>query len=145
MNGSLLIVEEDSDQLEILVRWLTRAGYHVVGVQHPRQALAAASLRSFQVALVDAWLPEMDGLELMRRLKRRQKSLQVVILSCVGSEALEAQAEGAFARLVAPCRKAVLESTIHEAHALAMETACDEPAPRDVAALDCELEMAAVG
>ena len=83
MNRSLLIVEDDPEQLDALVRWFILAGYEVTGAHHPSQALEAASLRQFQVALLDANLPEMDGLQLMQRLNLHQDGIQAVILTMI--------------------------------------------------------------
>lgn len=116
MSCSLLIVEDDLGQLELLSAKFVRAGYQVVSVDHPRQALQAASFRQFQVALLDASLPEMDGLELMHRLKRAQDGVQVVILSGYEYPLWRAKAEGAFTWLVKPCRMALLEATIQHAY-----------------------------
>jgi DNA-binding response OmpR family regulator len=115
MNRSLLIVEDDLDQLEVLARLFVQAGYQVVSVHHPRQALEAASIRQFQVALLDAGLPEMDGIELMRHLKRSQKAVQVIILSGDQYPQRRAKAEGAFAYFLKPCRMALLEATVESA------------------------------
>jgi len=91
---SLLIVEDDPDQLEALVRWFSCAGYEVTGVDHPHQALEAASVRQFQVALLDASLPEMDGFQLMQRLNLQQDWMQFIILS--GHDNLVCQVSGSF-------------------------------------------------
>jgi len=114
-NLSLLIVEEDHDLLERLTQRFIRAGYHVVSAWHPRQALAAASVRTFQVALLDASLPEMDGFDLMQRLKRLQEALQVVILSGYEYPERRVTKEGAFACLSAQDRLDLLQATVEEA------------------------------
>jgi DNA-binding response OmpR family regulator len=115
MNRSMLIVEHDPDQLEVLSRRFIQAGYHVVSVHHPRQALEAASLRQFQIALLDANLPDMDGLELMGCLRRTQDCLQCVILSGCRHPERRTTAEGTTARLVNPCNIALLEATVEDA------------------------------
>ena len=120
MNRSLLIVDDDIDQLSALTRWFSRRGYHVVTANHPRQALVAASGRQFQAALVDASLPEIDGLELVNRLKRIQNDLPVIILSgydilaCRTPESWS-NADNAFASLRKPCDLGLLEATIQDA------------------------------
>jgi len=80
-NESLLIVEEDSDLLDLLVRNFTRRGYSVTGVRHPRQALAASNVYQYRVAVVDYSLHETDGIQLMKMLQRTTADLRVVILS----------------------------------------------------------------
>ncbi len=131
MNRSLLVVDDDIDQLSTLARWFSRRGYNVVIANHPRQALVAASAGRFQAALVDASLPEIDGLELMKRLKRMQNDLPVIILSgydFLGFKTSEnwANTDRAFAYLTKPCDLGLLEKTIEDA----MDRATDEP-PRD--------------
>jgi DNA-binding NtrC family response regulator len=121
MNQSLLIVEDDLGQLELLSAYFIRAGYRVVSVHHPRQALGAASFQQFQVAVLDASLPEMDGLELMHRLKRTQDGMQVIFLSGYQYPIGRAKAEGAFAWLVKPCKMALLKTTVQKAFECAMD------------------------
>lgn len=115
MNRSLLIVEDDPDQLDLLTHRFIRAGYHVVSVPHPRQALEAASSRQFQVAILDLSLPEMDGIELMHRLQRFQEDVHVVILSGYEYPDSRAKQAGAFACLQKPCALASLESRVEDA------------------------------
>jgi DNA-binding NtrC family response regulator len=121
MSRSLLIVEDDLDQLEMSSAKFVRAGYRVVSVQHPRQALGAASLQQFQVGLLDASLPEMDGLELMHRLQRIQDGIQVVFLSGYEYPVGRAKADGAFAWLTKPCTLALLEATVKHAFECTMD------------------------
>ena len=128
---SLLIVEDDLGQLELLSAKFVRTGYRVVSVQHPRQGLEAAIFQQFQVALLDGSLPEMDGLELMRRLKRTQDGVQVIFLSGCEYPIWRAKAEGAFTWLVKPCKMALLEATIQHA----FECPIDELPEREHAAV----------
>ena len=95
MNNSILIVEDDPEQLDVLTRRFIQTGCRVVAVHHPRQALAAASFRPFRVALLDARLPEIDGLDLMQRLKRIQHDIQVIILADHDYSMQRARSEGA--------------------------------------------------
>ena len=130
MNRSLLIVDDDIDQLSVLTRYFSRRGYHVVTVNHPRQALVAASGRQFHAALVDASLPEIDGFELMKRLKRIQNDLPVIIVSGYDFLAYKtpesSNADSAFACLRKPCDLGLLEKTIEDA----IDRAIDE-VPRE--------------
>lgn len=127
MHCSLLIVEDDPGQLDKLTGWFIRAGFQVVSVHHPRQALEAASFRQFQVALLEANLPEMDGIELMQRLRGTQDAVWVVLLSDDQYPESRAKADGAFACLVKPCELALLEATVEDA----LERAGDESPIRE--------------
>lgn len=115
MDRSLLIVDDDPDQLDILARWFVRAGYHVVSVHHPRQALAAASFQTFQVALLAANLPEMDALELVHCLRRFHDRLECLILAGRRPLLRRSDAQAASARLVNPRNIPLLQATVEDA------------------------------
>ena len=115
MNNSILIVEDDPEQLDVLTRRFIQAGYRVVAVHHPRQALEAASFRQFQVALLDASLPEIDGLTLMQRLKRIQHDIQVIILAGGDYSMQRARSEGALSCVSKPCQLPLLDSLVANA------------------------------
>ena len=137
MNRSLLIVEDDPAQLDALTHSFIRAGYRVVSVHHPRQALQAASFRQFQVALLDASLPEMDGFELMQRLKKMQHDIRVIIVSGFDFPIWRAKSEGALICLTKPYKMPLLEAIVVEA----FEPAVDESLPLDYAAVTDEITV----
>jgi DNA-binding NtrC family response regulator len=81
LDCSLLIVESDAELRRARTRIFLDQGIAVTALWHPRQALAAATLRHFDVALLDATLPETSAIELMRMLHRRIAHLQVILLT----------------------------------------------------------------
>jgi DNA-binding response OmpR family regulator len=114
MNCSLLIVENDPDQLDILASRFSRIGYHVTAAHHPRQALSAAALHPFQVAIVNHTLPEIDGILLTRRLHVLRHDVQVIVLTSESDAVSKAREAGALACLIKPCIQAVLEATVDD-------------------------------
>ncbi len=131
MNRSLLIVENDPQQLQMLARRFTRAGYDVLALGHPRHALEAASFRQFQVAVVDAG---QEGLDLIRRLKPVQSALQAVVLSREACPDQQHQPDGLVGWFVKPCRLKQLEAIVAQAFRRegADAAAClvNQPGPR---------------
>ena len=121
MPRSLLIVEDDPDQLDILSDLFRQSGYEVIAVRHPRQALEAATFRPFQVALLDQGLPELDGMQLMQELRHLHGDVQVVLLT--GNSdfdfAMKVKDKGGFDCLSKPCGirqiKATIECAFQEA------------------------------
>lgn len=67
----VLVVDDQRAVLETLGALLTSAGYRVVAVPSGSGALAAARLSGFDAALIDVFMPEMDGFETALRLREQ--------------------------------------------------------------------------
>ncbi len=89
----VLIVDDQHLVLETLGTMLTRAGYRVVCVPTGAGALAAARLASFDAALIDIYMPEMDGFETAIRQReqngRRGRTTRIWHMTGVSSPAVE--------------------------------------------------------
>jgi two-component system, OmpR family, response regulator len=83
----VLVVEDDGRTAGYLVRGLTESG-HVVDLAADGETALAMALEGIYEALVlDRMLPEMDGLTLVRRLRRDDPRTPVLMLSAVASTA----------------------------------------------------------
>jgi len=67
--GSLLVVDDNAPNREMLVRSLQRQGYTVSVAADGRQALEMVRAQPFDLILLDIMLPEMDGYEVLQHLK----------------------------------------------------------------------------
>ncbi|AOP47834.1 response regulator transcription factor [Streptomyces lydicus] len=96
----VLVVEDDRGIAESLVRGLRQAGYAVEGVRTGRAALSAPSP---DVVLLDLGLPDVDGVEVCRRLRARSDAA-IIAVTARGEEAdrVVALDEGADDYLVKP-------------------------------------------
>jgi DNA-binding response OmpR family regulator len=121
MPHSILLVDDDSDLLEILVNYFTRRGFDVVGASHYQQALREAEQHMFQVAVLDRCLGEHDGLSLISDLHSRAAELEVIVLSgCTDEGDKEAALSlGAFAYLTKPTSLKTIEEIIQSAAGVA--------------------------
>jgi DNA-binding response OmpR family regulator len=77
----ILIVEDDETVAAGLVEGLTAAGFTVDHAPTAETAEAALSHTAYDLAIVDIGLPKMDGLELIRRLRRRSVTVPVLVLT----------------------------------------------------------------
>jgi two-component system response regulator HydG len=113
----LLFVDDDRDLVVALVPALERQGMRVTVAYDSTQAMAIASRRRFDVALVDVVMAGMHGLTLMNLLRESDPLLQVVVLTGHPSvaDARRALREGAFDYLVKPQGVWDLSATIHRA------------------------------
>ena len=77
----ILVVEDDELVADALRRGLIEAGFAVDRVASAEEADAALATCEFDLAVVDIGLPGMDGLTLVRRLRRGGSKLPVLILT----------------------------------------------------------------
>jgi CheY-like chemotaxis protein len=80
-NGSVLIVDDDEFLAETFRMLLQDAGFDVETASTGNQALLKASQSDFDLAILDLKLPDTTGTELAKRLKSRNKDLNVVLLT----------------------------------------------------------------
>ena len=67
--GSLLVVDDNAMNRDLLSRQLARAGFMVQTAESGAEALRIMDGRDFDLVLLDVIMPEMDGLEVLRRVK----------------------------------------------------------------------------
>ena len=89
-----MYVEDDADTRELVSLVLARAGYEVVVADNPEQAARLAQTASFDLYLIDNWMPGTSGIELCRKL--REYEAQTPILFYLGA-AQEQDKRAAFA------------------------------------------------
>jgi DNA-binding response OmpR family regulator len=84
----VLVVDDDPTVAEVVAGYLTRAGYAVDRAADGREALARAADDRPDLVVLDLMLPEMDGLEVCRRLRADQSTapVPVVMLTAKGQE-----------------------------------------------------------
>jgi class 3 adenylate cyclase/CheY-like chemotaxis protein len=83
--GRLLVVDDNAFNREVLARRLQRQGHTVVEAVHGRHALELLAREHFDVVLLDILMPEMDGVEVLQRLKAddRLRHLPVIMISAL--------------------------------------------------------------
>lgn len=72
-----LIAEDVPMVRESLVIALQEAGYEVVAAANGREALDALAERRFDVLVTDMWMPEVDGLRLLKEIRGRYAGMRV--------------------------------------------------------------------
>jgi len=80
MSGKILVVEDEPDILEVVRYNLKQAGYEVVVAGDGEKALELAEQELPDLMVLDLILPGIDGLEVCRLLKQREKVQDIPIL-----------------------------------------------------------------
>lgn len=70
MTKTILIVEDDNDSLDLLMRIVESLGYGVVGFNSGKAALAGLAGTKLDLAMIDIMMPEMNGYELLQELRK---------------------------------------------------------------------------
>jgi DNA-binding response OmpR family regulator len=83
---SVLLVEDETDIVSPLVRTLEREGYAVDQATTGEDAIAAASEGDHDIVILDLGLPDMDGLEVCRRLREAGYQGALLILTARSRE-----------------------------------------------------------
>ena len=86
---TILVVEDESDILELITVNLAREGWRVVGAATGEEALESVRAEAPDLVVLDLMLPGLDGLEVCRLLRSdpRTAAVPVVMLTAKGEEA----------------------------------------------------------
>jgi two-component system, sensor histidine kinase and response regulator len=135
----ILVVDDNANSRQIFERQLSAWGMHVKSAARAGEALDLMRVETFEVALLDVMMPEIDGIELARRIKANPATAQtgVVFASSVGSRSsfaarLLGLEVGGW--LMKPVPESLLYNALIKVLAERPDPAKGSPAPADQAA-----------
>jgi two-component system response regulator HydG len=102
----ILVVDDDKSILRTFSRILQRSGYEIETAETGKEAIEKAGTRQYDLALVDIRLPDIDGTDLLAKLKiQLQHTVKIMITGFPSLETgVKALDEGADAYLVKPVK-----------------------------------------
>lgn len=97
MNIRILVADDDPDIVLSLSERLRWMGHEVITAGDGHAALSAVESHTLDLALIDVSMPQLSGIEVLKRIRQRWPNLPVVILTAYGTIrlAVEAMKEGA--------------------------------------------------
>ena len=114
--GSLLVVDDNPTNRDLLSRQLARSGYVVATAATGEAAFARMAAQPFDVVLLDILMPDVDGLEVLRRMKAdgQLRSIPVIMISSLDEidGAIRCLEAGAADYLTKPFDPRLLETRI---------------------------------
>jgi len=102
--NKILIVDDEEAQREMLAGFLKKKGFQAETASGGTDALAIYGSFFAPLAVVDMKMPDMDGLELLTRLRDLNPFIQVIMLTAFGTveTAVKAMQRGAYGYLTKP-------------------------------------------
>ena len=103
-NARILVVDDDENIRKVLTTILEDEGYSVDSVGTARKAIAKAAKNFYNLALIDIRLPDLEGIELLTRIKDTTPKMRKIIITGYPTlqNAVEAVNKGADAYILKP-------------------------------------------
>ncbi|MGL4564486.1 MAG: adenylate/guanylate cyclase domain-containing protein [Halioglobus sp.] len=87
--GFILVVDDLQENRELVARYLSRSGHLVVTAASGPEALATLEQSDLDVVLLDLMMPEMDGREVLRRIKENPEWRATPVIVISGSQDMD--------------------------------------------------------
>ena len=113
----ILIVDDDRTTVHVLQSLLNSAGYSTRVAMDGVEGLKLLKAEPFDLLLLDVWMPRMDGLAVLAKLRSRRQKPRVVVMTSddTPETLLRAVREQAFKYVQKPVESEALLSTVHDA------------------------------
>ncbi len=113
---TILVVDDDKSILRTFTRILQKNGYAIDSAETGREAMEKAEAKHYDLTLVDVRLPDMDGTDLLAKMKNTlHDTIKIMITGFPSLESgIKALDEGADAYLVKPVKPEELLMLIEE-------------------------------
>ena len=119
MTEKVLLVDDEKEFIETLSERMETRGMNVATTVSPKQALDIVDQESFDAVVLDLKMPEMDGLEVLKKIKEKNPDIQVILLTghATVQKGIEAMKLGAMDLIEKPVDIATLTEKIKKAQA----------------------------
>jgi DNA-binding NtrC family response regulator len=118
MKTRLLLVDDEEEFIQPLRERLTIRNYHVTMSLSGEDALEKVKKYNFDVVILDVAMPNMDGIETLREIKKIKPLTEVIMLTghATVESTIEGMKLGALDYLLKPCETEDLVTKINKAH-----------------------------
>ena len=117
MSARILVVDDEEIVIKSCLRILGGGDYQVEAVQDGREALRKIEENSYDVMILDIMMPNMDGLEVLRRVKETHPNVDVIMITGLSQidTAVQAMKLGAFDYISKPFEPDELKLVVQRA------------------------------
>jgi len=113
----ICVVDDDSSVLKSVARLLESEGFSVRTFAHPDESLKYMETNSVRLAILDVWMQEMTGMELLAHLCARSPQTHAIFITGHEDDAAQATVmqAGAYAFFIKPLDDAEFLAAVHRA------------------------------
>jgi DNA-binding NtrC family response regulator len=124
MQEELLVVDDEPQMLIAINETLRRSGYSITTAGSGMEALRRLKEKYYQLVITDLRMPEVSGLDLLRKVKHLTPQTPVILLTAYGTvqNAVDAMRDGAYDYLLKPFSSESLETWSGEPLMLLLES-----------------------
>ena len=117
MANKVLLVDDEQDFLEVMGERMENRGLEVATANSAQEALEKIEQEAFDAIILDFMMPEMDGLETIKAIKKSKPELQIILLTGQATleKGVEAMKLGAMDVMEKPADIEVLAQKIEKA------------------------------
>jgi FixJ family two-component response regulator len=122
-NARLAIIDDEDDVREALAFQLSTAGFNVTAHRSPYELISATDAPEVACIVADIFMPELNGLELLEKLRETRSPVPVILITGHGQLSIGVRAikAGAFDAFQKPVDEETLLSAVKQAIALSFE------------------------
>lgn len=88
----ILLVDDEKNAIEVYADFLRMCDYAVTTATNAAQAIQLAEGKDFDLVITDLWMPDMNGIELLKTLKQMRPTLSVIVITGYSSVQTAVQA-----------------------------------------------------
>lgn len=116
-SGSVLVLDDERNIVAVLKAILEKRNFEVYGFTDTREALDSLRTRSYDAAVTDLYMPDIDGMAFLEEVKRLYPGLPVVMITAFGTvdSAVDAIKRGAFDYVTKPFEQSEIVSVLQKA------------------------------
>ncbi|MCK9426840.1 MAG: response regulator [Ignavibacteriaceae bacterium] len=89
----ILIVDDDKDMCNIISTILKQEGYKIFKAYDGKQAIREISIKNYNLVILDYRLPNMDGIEVLQKIRNMGLSINVIMISAYGNDSIKLKAK----------------------------------------------------
>ncbi|MGF1541457.1 MAG: response regulator transcription factor [Pleurocapsa sp.] len=116
---TILIVDDLKSELDLMVNYLTKAGYSIITANNGEEAIAQTIANKPDAIVTDWMMPKMGGLDICRKLRKNPDTANIPIVACTAKnrdvDRLWAKKQGVNGYVTKPCTQEELVTALREA------------------------------